>query len=369
MKRFLAFLISFLMFCFVATIAADIAQSNLHIAPAIGVIVVLMIAIFAPRAKSMDAVAAVEVSRWVDYIMKRFWKDNAFLKTFYSDDKFVLGGKTVVLPQPGAKPTVTKNPTSFPLTAAQRTDTTISYDLDWYVTAPTHITDAEKQEISYDKMDSVLGDHLSVQSERAADELLIKMLDLIPQANILYTTGGASATAAAAAVTGQTGNRYILHPKDLKRCGLKLNLANIPKEGRYAVLESNCLDQMTDVMTDAQWNMFKEHYDPATGQIGRLFGFDIFDRSSVAIAAAALNGSSQLAVDAYGASVGATDLVANLIYHKGSVARAMGEIKFFESKDNPEYAGDIYNAGLRFGGRRRYTNADGVIALCQGTPS
>ncbi|MBS1740724.1 MAG: hypothetical protein JST88_09305 [Bacteroidetes bacterium] len=306
----------------------------------------------------------VEREVWVDYIVKKFRKANGFMANFYSDDQYVIGGKTVHIPQPGSDPSVTKNPSSFPLTAAKRTDTEISYDLDLYATAPTHIQDAEKQEISYDKMDSVIGDHLAVVNTRIAEEHLIKSLNgLTGATSVIYTTGSSITPK----ISGQTGTRKAATPADLKTAVTKLKLMDVPiDDNLYAILDSNTLDEITSAMDATQWNAFNQYFNAKTGQIGKLYGLNIFERSSVAVSAAALSGGN-LAVNAYGAAVGATDLATNMIYHKNSIARAMGEVDFYERIHDPLYLGDIYNASIRYGGRRRYTAGTGVIALCQGT--
>lgn len=315
--------------------------------------------------------ATIAVERWQDYIQQRFFRDNAFMKFFDSHDDYVSEGKTVHIPNKGSKPTVHKNPTSFPLAVEQRTDTIVSYDLDWYITAPTQVTNAEEAEVSYGKMDDVMGDHVAVQSERAADEMLIKALDLIPAANVIRNSGGGGDNPknSAPKVTGQVGNRLIFHPNDLRAAALKLNLWDIPKQDRYALLDSNCLDELTEQMSEQQYNAFHQYYNVETGVLGMLYGIKIMERSSVAIAADAYNGSNQLAVDAYGAAVGATDQVANLVWYKRNVARAMGTINVMHNPQRSEYGGDIMNCDFRFGGRRKYANGLGVVAIVQQTAS
>ncbi|RYZ21735.1 MAG: hypothetical protein EOP49_46870, partial [Sphingobacteriales bacterium] len=157
MKRLFQLIISVLMFVLVASIAAHFLQE--YIQPAVTVTGMVCLSFIAYFQKTPADVyrSGVAKEMWVDYVVKRFWKDNAWMKSFKSDDQYVVNGKTVHVPQPGSKPTVTKNPSSWPLSAAQRTDSDVNYDLDFYVTAPTHISDAEEAEVSYNKMDSVLG--------------------------------------------------------------------------------------------------------------------------------------------------------------------------------------------------------------------
>lgn len=362
MKPFLKFIGSFLLFCMLASFAATALEHDVAPALTFGVLLIAAVASALKKKDKSVHVAGVATEVWVDYIMKRFWKDNSFLKSVYSDDAYVVKGKTVHIPQPGSLPTVTKNPSSFPLSATQRTDTEISYDLDFYVSAPCFITSAEEQEVSYDKMNSIIGDHVGAINQRAADELLITWSDGLPGANVIYTSGASTATL----ITGQTGTRKAMTYTDVKAADTAMNNADVPQEGRSLILTANALQELTDSMTEQAAAAFRGYYDPTTGRIGRLFSFDVYYRSSTAVAAAALSGGN-LAVNAYGTATGATDLAICIAYHRDSLARAMGEIKFYEQVNAPQYAGDVYNASIRFGGRRRRSDDAGVIVIAQGT--
>lgn len=371
MKRIVQFLFSLVVLCALLTMAAGQLRTEYSIHPAITVALLLGVILFSKSniVPGVHLNAAIEVSRWKDYIVKRFWKDNQFLKYWKNADEYVEGGKTVVIPQPGAKPTVNKNPTVFPLAAVRRTDTAISYDLDWYITSPTQVTNAEKAEISYDKMDDVMGDHVGVQNDRAADELLIKALTGLPGANVVYTTGGGGAGAvvidsAEEGVTGQTGNRYGCHYKDVKKVITKMRKGNLPKSDLYCIMDEDMMKQFTDSLSESQSNAFNQFYNESTGVMGKLYGCTFFSRSSVAVAAAALSGGN-LDVNAYGAAVDATDCLVSLFWHKNSLERAMGEINVMHNEQRAEYGGDIMNCDFRFGGRRTFENSDGVFALVQ----
>lgn len=301
---------------------------------------------------------AVQVERWVGYIMNRFWKENTFLKNAFNDDQYVIGGKIVHIPQPGAKPVVVKNRNSFPAVTVQRIDTDIVYVLDKYTSDPTHIENADQQEISYDKIGSVFSDHAGQLAETVGDDMIIKWLTGLAAGNIKRTTGAAAAPPAG---SGIVGNRLVVTVADVKKMRTYMNSANVPKEGRFAMLESNMMDQFTDGLSINQDREFSEHYDAKEGVVGRLFGFDFYERSSVAVASAGLN------INPLGAEVQGTDHLVSLFWQKDAVTRALGQKKFFERKDDPENYGDIYSALLRAGGRRRRADDAGVYALIQTT--
>jgi hypothetical protein len=299
---------------------------------------------------------AVQNEIWVRYIMDRLYKDNAFLTKCFSDDQYVIGGRVVHIPQPGAAPTVVKNRSSFPGVAVQRTDTDILYSLDSYTTDPTHITNAEMQEITYDKIGSVFGDHAGYLVQTVADDLIIKWLTGLGSGSIIATSG--AATAGSNWDPTLTGNRKAMISGDLKKAALKMNLQNIPKQNRFALLESNMLDQLTSDLTQTQYRDFSQYFDGTNNIVGKLYGFNIMERSAVAYSAVTTN-----AINPLGASLQATDQPVSFVWQQDAVARALGERKFFERKDDPLYYGDVYSALLRMGGRRRRANDAGIFAI------
>jgi len=354
MKQLTRFLFAFIAFAlFVPQLHVEGSANmmllpHLAIATGVGIVYALM-----PVSNIKNVFSqGIQLEIWAKYIIERFWKDNSFLKNAFSDDDKVLSGKIVHIPQPGAKPVVVKNRSSFPATAIRRTDTDITYVLDEYTTDPTHIEDAEKVEVSYDKIDSVLGDHMSQLTETVADDILIKWSPAAAQ--FVRTTG-----ADAAGTGAQTLTRKAFTGADLKKAGFIMDTQNAPKADRYAMLDANMMDQLTSSLTDTLYRDFSSYYDAKNGVIGRLYGFDLLTRSSV------LNYATDDTVKALGAAGAATDNFAALCWQKNSVARAMGEVKMFQNINDPLYYGDIYSALLRMGGRIRRENAEGIIAIVQ----
>lgn len=350
---------------FTAPAVTAVAQT-LHVgAPVAGLIVLAGAAVLCILpSKSLPGVfvAGVQKEMWAQYIIDRFWKDNSFLTRAYNDDQYVLMGKIVHIPQPGALPNTQKNRTVFPAVAVQRTDTDVLYALDVYTCDPTHIQDADKYELSYDKIDSIYGDHAGALAEYVASDMIIsKWLDeTVTSPTKIYTTGGSAANVTAATAPGATGTRFACDHTDLKKWQLNFNSNNVPKMGRQALFESNMLDQFTNSLSDTQYRQFNEYYDAKEGVIGRLYGFDILERSAVAVANAAH------AIKALGAAGVATDCTASLVWQKDCVTRAIGEVKFYEDVDAPLYYGDVYSSLMRSGGRRRRADDLGVGAMIQG---
>src|SRR5690606_2026706 len=96
--------------------------------------------------------------------------------------------------------------------------------------------------------------------------------------------------------------------------------------------------------------------------VGKLYGFNIIDRS---IVATAKTNTGVTTVNPYGTAGEEDDNLMSMFWQKNALARALGEVKFFENPDRAEYYGDVYSALLRFGGRRRRADNLGVIAVVQ----
>lgn len=298
---------------------------------------------------------AIAQEFWVNYIINNLFKQNPHLERCFKEDDYVLGGSVVHIPQAGAKPTAVKNRSSFPATIISRTDTDITYPLDLYDVPPTVIRDAEQAELSYNKMDSVYGEQVAALREIIGDDILFKW-SAEALASMVRTTGGA----VAAHLDSATGNRKLFTSNDLKKARTLMNKQNIPKEDRYCLLSSELLDQLQSDTT-LQARDFGGELDFKNGVIARLWGFEILERSSVLRYTDATT-PVRVAIDAAGA---AAHNDSALCWQKNALASAMGDVKFFEDLKNPEHYGDIYSANVRMGGRKRRTNAEGVIQIIQ----
>ncbi|RYZ36978.1 MAG: hypothetical protein EOP49_32120 [Sphingobacteriales bacterium] len=298
----------------------------------------------------------IVLETWANYIIERFWKDNPFLKASFDDSQYVVAGRIVHIPQPGSKPTVVKNRNTFPATAVRRTDTDITYSLDEYSTDPTHIPNIDSIHLSYSKQDSVLGEHLQILDETVADDMLIKWGG---NATFVATTGGPNADTVPA-VAGQTGTRKGFHHRDLQKLMITMNVANVPKQERYVMIDDNMFDYFYSSLGDTNAKDFSRYADATNGIVGKLHGFTIYTRSSV------LAATNANAVKALGAALAATDNLCSIAWHKNSVAFAIGDKKLFQNSNDALYYGDVHSALVMAGGRVRRGDGLGVYIITQG---
>lgn len=310
---------------------------------------------FIPSVRGV-ATMAVQVEIWENDIIEGLWADNAFLNFAVNVDQYVLNGKVVHIPQAGAAPNVVKNRNVFPAQAKRRSDTDVTYTLDEYTTDPVHITDAEDIEDSYDKRASVMSETRAALNDVAAQNMIYNWLPT-KASSILRTTGDP----VAAHLPAATGNRKAFRLADLKTAMSKMNAENVPANDRYALIDALMYDQMTNEMTANQQREFLAAYEAKTGIVGKIFGFNIIMRSSVGRYS---NAGTPVRVLPDAADAATLNAVA-LCWQKSMVERALGDVKFYEDKQNPLYYGDIYSAAIRLGGRIRREDEKGVIAIVQ----
>ena len=183
-----------------------------------------------------NSISKIPVQVFMDYVVEKLRKSNPFLAFSVDESAKVLGGAVVHIPQSGASPKTVKNRSTFPATAVKREDSFITYALNEYSTDPTHVTWHEENEISYDKTDSVLNDHVETLMEAVGDDMIYswftgfktdgKTPDVIPQKNVVFTSGASRAVFE----EGQTGNRKKLTYKDIQKLAVKFNKANVKKQ-------------------------------------------------------------------------------------------------------------------------------------------
>lgn len=293
----------------------------------------------------------VQKELWQNSIEEELFASNEFLKYAKNADEYVIGGAIVHIPQSGGPTGVQRNRTTFPAAVVTRTDTEVLYPLDEYTTNPTRIPYADTVELSYDKRQSVVRENTEEMMELIGSTMLHRWADGLPTSLIIAATGAGSVST----VPGTTGNRKIITEADLRKAQTLMNLQNVAKKNRYAILDSNQIDQLfsnNDVKKYTQ-----QYLDLPDGAIAKLSGFNIIERSSALILGN--DDNSKLPE----AAIAADDDGAGIFFQMNAVERAIGDIKFFDNKDRAEYYADIFSHLVRANGRRRRLDNKGVIIL------
>ena len=299
---------------------------------------------------------AIQKEIWENDIVEALWANNQFLQYAFNADQYVLAGKVVHIPQQGTSVSVTTNRSSYPATVTTRTDTEINYSLDELTSDPVRIPNADTVELSYDKRNSVLTDTKSAIAEAGALNLLFKW-NPTAAANIIRTTGAAIA----AHTDSATGNRKAFGVADVKAANKQFNKWNMPTTDRYMLLDADMYDQLMSDLSATQYRDFSASLDQSNGVVGKLYSFNIMQRSAVA---RYTNATTPVPI-AWTTAGAAADNAAAICWHKNSVERALGVVNFFENLGDPTFYGDIYSALVRLGGRIRRSDAKGILAIVQ----
>ena len=299
---------------------------------------------------------ALQKEIWLDTLVENFFPDNSFTSKSIDDSQFV-DNKQVHIPNAGRPSAVKVNRTQKPATVNERTDNELTYQMDELTTDPVHIAHADTVELSYDKRSSILANDKQ-ELQRVASEIILHRWANGLTAKETILTDGVDRKAHTEKGTGQ---RKRMTSAIVHRIALEFDRQDLPKIGRYLLLDADMYADLLDSLTEPQRFAFLGTADVSKGTVGQLYGIDIFSRSSVL----RLKSDSSIITDpSEGES---TEVAAGLAWQQSCVSRALGEVKMFDSTDNPLYYGDIYSFLMRTGGSRRRYDKKGVLLIAEGT--
>ena len=293
---------------------------------------------------------------WLNSLVENFFPDNSFA-TKSIDDSTYVSNKTVHVPNAGAPSGVEINRTQKPASVKARTDNDLSYNMDELTTNPIYIPNIETVELSYDKRNSVLWNDRMELQKQAHQNLLYRWFE---ESTVVETTGAARAAHTTATATG---NRKKMSKDTVLALMTKFNQEDVPADGRYILLDAVMYADLLEDLTDKELSAFLNSADAQQGVLGRLYGFDILQRSQV------LRLTSAKKILKWSEASAATELAAGLAWQKNCVSRAMGDIKMFDSTDDPTYYGDIYSFLMRVGGSYRRYDKKGIACIVEATAS
>ncbi len=303
---------------------------------------------------------ALTVDIWQEYIAKNIYRQADWIKYSFNADQYVLAGKVVHIPQAGTGVGGKRNRKSLPATIKMRKDTDVTYALDEFSLDPMLIKNAETVELSYDKLDSVMGEQMDFLSEKVGDWFAYLWA---AKNNVIRTSG----SNIAAHLDGATGNRKSLTVADIRAAKKYLNKQETLKTERYGLLDSDMMDQLSADLSVTNKRDFSLLYDGKEGKIIKLEGFTLIERSVVATYDNTATPVLQLPFDDdLVARPGlATDNAGAIFWQKNAVEKAEGDVKEFYNEADATYYGDIFSALKRLGGRIRRADEKGVVSIIQ----
>ena len=299
---------------------------------------------------------ALNIQIWQHSLVENFYPDNSFA-TKSVDDSVFVNARKVHIPNAGSPSGVKKNRAIKPATVNQRTDHDLEYEMDELTTDPIYIPNIDVVELSYDKRNSIIANDRAQLQEEAHVNLLERWGAGVAKGNILLTSGSNQRDAHTS--DNSIGKRKRICKEDLLGIMTKMDADNVPEAGRYLLLDAHMYaDLLADLSESDKW-MFQNSANMQQGILGNLYGFNIMKRSKV------LRIKSDKSLLSWSEEGEAGELAAALAWQEQSVSRALGEIKMFDSTNNPTYYGDIYSFLLRTGGAVRRYDKKGIYMLAE----
>lgn len=296
---------------------------------------------------------------WVQDIQENLFFENEFLNLATDHSAYIVNS-IVHIPQAGANPSVVKNRTELVADLQQRTDTEITYGVDNYTTAPFLVKNIDELQISYDKRNSILGQHIATLGDAIAVSTLQSWAVSASTTAVLRTTG--ADTGEEVLTDGATGTRKLLTKRDFARAAAIMDLDKVPKQGRYAVVPTAMYYNLfSDTELVANRARLSEDMIKA-GVVGDLHGFKIIYRGTVV----RYTGAAANNLRDADAAVAATDCAGAVCFSKFAVTQAIGEIMVYLNEGEARSYGDIMSAEVNQGAHYLRANNWGRVCIAQG---
>lgn len=372
MKTFLKLTIALFAFMFFAGAVAEATgadvQTVMEITAAVSVASVgVRLAFKSTKPSGLAYLVTMEI--WEDFIASNLFKTYDWMKRAKDRTGRVINGTIVHIPQAGATVSTLRNREVYPVPMVQRNDSDITYVIDRISSDATRIDEAEKVEVSYDKVMDVFGDHVGAIGMGCAQNTLYRWLGKgiatganLAAGKVVRTTGSAVATHLA----GSTGNRKKLLAADIATGKTALVLATKREQGnRAAIMSEDMYNQLKADSTITNKDTMDQYGAVwKDGDLVKLHGFDIIRTDVVP---RFTNASPPVAKDSLDPTVlnaaADNDVVALIDF--GFVHTAKGDIKFYETLNDALAQGDVYSATVRLGASRERADDAGVVAVVQ----
>ena len=238
------------------------------------------------------------------------------------DQSSIVNNDVIHLVDVGVDPDVLINNTTYPIPTQALSDKDIAVKLDKFQTKVTPITDDELYAASYDKMARVKESHGNAINDSKftkAAHALCAQQDTA-KTPVLKTTGERDAT---------TG-RLRLTMADVVALKSAMDKLGVPAENRRLVL---CPDHANDLLLVSQ--TFREQYniDRATGKVGKLYGFDVYEYANTPLYTQAGKKKN------LGVAAGDGEFNCSFAFYTPRVFKATGSTKMYysEAATDPEY--------------------------------
>jgi len=300
---------------------------------------------------------ALQKEIWITAIIALLFADNSFAAQSIDHSEFV---DNITVHVPNAADIEAARKTRLRTagttnTALEVTDVDLTYNIEKYFVGPYVVPNLEAVELSYNKRQSLV-ERMTAKIKLALyGDLLKAWLPTTPTK--IATTGGAVEAHAPSA----TGSRNAFDKADVLAVKKQFDKWDMPQDGRCLLLDADMYSQLLNSLTTQESAAFLSTADAAKGIVGKIYGFDVYERSTVYITTA--GGALKSGAAA------ATDCAGGLAWSKYVVSRAIGDINVYGNDDSAIEFGDVISVDVRAGGSKVRADGKGVVLVYQGTPS
>lgn len=283
--------------------------------------------------------AGVNKEIWIDKLKENFYSPYPWLEGVDDWSEWV-DNNTINLTVSGVDPVILKNNVTWPIVAAQRTDTNGTIVLDTYDSTTTRVRNVEEIETSINKLESVVKQHRRSLLQEIVTECLWNYAPATAAAGAMAATG-ANRTAVIGTQSTVAARMAI---DDIAELQTRMDNLDFPMEGRVLVLSPY---HRQDLLKEDK-SLFK-NFTSIKGSVPPLYGFD-----KVYVAKnTPLFTKTTYAKKAYGAAADNTnDCVASVAFIETEVMKCEGTMEmFYKPKGiNPEQRADEVGFQMRFKG-------------------
>ena len=266
---------------------------------------------------------------WVAQVMENFYPSDNFL-TPVSDFSAFVENDTIHFAAAGIDPKVLINNTTYPISSVQRTDEDCQVKLDLFETENTIVRRPDAIELSYDKLESVVGQHRNTLRKGVSMKAIhafapAKDSDDTP---VIETSGDL--------VEGRRRMKF----DDLLTLKERFDAAEIPLEDRYIVLHPK---HVTDLLRE-DIKLFKNLTDIQEGEPFRFAGFGCYQFAFMPHYKQGSTGLEKVAFE----DKNQGEQFASVAFYAKEVMKADGVIHMYSKIDDPEERATIVGFDKRF---------------------
>lgn len=293
-------------------------------------------------------------------VQRRLVSDDSFLRSMRNANAYLSpSGKTAHIPNAATASTITIDGSinAAGESVVDYTHTDVELTLSVARVAPIRGLNFEEATNNYDAFMAQAGVNIGALAERAADHIIYKIVADVDKTNYKVATTGTAGTGNGPAAS----NRKALTLANVRSAQKLMNKSNVPKTGRYMLLNTEMINELmadttvASMLTNTEIGVQKL----IQGALGMLCGFVILERAWTG----AVN-SSDVAQLVNTSEVNTWNYV-GLAWQTDMVLYANSPVKTFANTGSAQHYGDVISAEVNVGAIIPRTSKVGVVAIIQ----